>query len=57
MGCAITKYQATSWAQYLDLLYSRSETLYDLIPQAPLPSIDPAKPSVEVPIDGIVGSI
>ena len=49
--------QAVSWAQYLDLVYSQSKTLYDLIPQAPHPSTDPAKPPAEVPVDGIVGSI
>ena len=57
MGGAVTEEQAIIRAQYLDLVYSQSGTLYDLIPQAPRPSTDPAKPSVEVPIDGIVGSI
>ena len=57
MGSAITEEQTISQAQYLDLFYSQSGTLYDLIPQAPGPSTDPAKPPVEVPIDGIVGSI
>ena len=57
MGCAITEDEAISWAQYLDLVYSPSETLYDLIPQAPRPSTDPTKPPAETPIDGIVGSI
>ena len=57
MGGAITEEQSISRAQYLDLVYSQSETLYDLIPQAPCPSTDLAKPSVEVPVDGIVGSI
>ena len=57
MGSAITKSQAISWAQYLDLVYSQSGTLYDLITQAPHPSTDPAKPPTEVPVDGIVGSI
>ena len=28
-----------------------------MIPQAPRPSTDPAKPQAEVPVDGIVGSI
>ena len=57
MGGAITEEQAISQAQYLDLVYSQYGTLYDLIPQAPRPSTDPAKPLVEVPVDGIVGSI
>ena len=57
MGSAVTEEQAISWAQYLDLVYSQSRTLYDLIPQAPRPSIDPSQPPTEVPVDGIVGSI
>ena len=57
MGGVVTKYQAISQAQYLDLVYSQSGTLYDLIPQAPRPSTDPAKPPTEVPIDGIAGPI
>ena len=40
-----------------DLVYSQSGTLYDLIPQVPRPSIDPAKPLAEVPIDKNTGSI
>ena len=57
MGGVVTEEKDISQAQYLDLVYSQSGTLYDLIPQAPRPSIDPAKPSTEVPIDRIVGSI
>ena len=57
MGGAFTEEQAISRAQYLDLVYSQFRTLYDLIPQAPHPSTDPAKPPTEVPVDGIVGSI
>ena len=57
MGGVVTEEQAISWAQYLDLEYSQSGTLYDLIPQAPRPSTDPAKPLAETLFDGIVGSI
>ena len=57
MGGVVTKEQAISRAQYLDLVYSQFGTLSDLIPQAPHPSTDPAKPPVENPIDGVVGSI
>ena len=32
MGGAVTEEQAISHAQYLDLVYSQSGTLYDLIP-------------------------
>ena len=57
MGSAITEERAISRAHHLELVYSQSGTLYDLIPQAPCPSTDPSKPLVEVPVDGIVGSI
>ena len=57
MGSAVTEEQAISRAQYLDLVYSQSGTLYYLIPQAPHPSTDPAKPPAKNPVDGIVGSI
>ena len=57
MGSAVTKEHAISRAQYLELVYSHSRTLYDLIPQAPHPTTDLAKPPAEVPVDGIVGSI
>ena len=57
MGGVINEEKTISRAQYPDMVYSQSETLYDLIPQAPRPRTDPSKPPVEVPVDGIVGSI
>ena len=57
MGDVVTEEKAIGWAQYLDLVYSQSENLYDLIPQAPHPSKDPTKPPAENHVDGIVGSI
>ena len=57
MGGVVTEEQAISQAQYLDLVYSQSGTLYDLIPQAPRPITNPAKPRAEVPVDGVFGSI
>jgi hypothetical protein len=36
-------------AQYLDLVYSQSDTLYDLIPHAPHPSNDPSRPTSKIP--------
>ena len=50
MGGAVTKEQAISHAQYLDLVYSHSGTLYDLISHAPRPTTEP-------PADGILGSV
>ena len=57
MGGVVTEEHAISQAQYLDLVYSQSGTLYDLIPQAPHPNTDLAKTPVETPIDGVIGSI
>jgi hypothetical protein len=42
MGGAVTEEQAIARAQYLDLVYSQSGTLYDLIPNAPRASTNPA---------------
>ena len=57
MGGVVTKEQAISRAQYLDLVYSQYGTLYGLITQAPRPSTDSAKPPTETPVDGVIGSI
>ena len=57
MGDVVTKEQAISRGQYLDLVYSQSGTIYDLIPQAPHPSTDPTKPPTEVLVDGVVSLI
>ena len=57
MGGVFNEEQAISRAQYLDLVYSQSGTLYDLIPHAPQTTIDPSKPITETPTDGILGSV
>jgi len=57
MGGAITKEQAIACAQYLDLVYSQSGTLYDLIPHAPRPTTDPSQPSTKPSVDGLIGLI
>ena len=41
MGGVVTEEKEISRAQYLDLVYSQSGTLYDLIPNAPQPTNDP----------------
>jgi hypothetical protein len=38
MGGFVTEEQAISHAQYLDLVYSQTGTLYDLLPDTPCPS-------------------
>ena len=54
MGGAVTEEQVIIRDQYLDLVSSKSGTLYDLIPQAPHPSTDPAKPPAEVLLMGLL---
>ena len=57
MGGCITEEKAISHAQYLDLVYSQSGTLYKLLRNAPRPSSDPAtlKSPVVPPVDGVIG--
>ena len=43
MGGAVTEEKAISCMQYLDLVYSQSGTLYDLIPQAPIDHVHVGK--------------
>ena len=57
MGGVVTEEQVISRAQYLDLVYSKSSTLYDLIPHAPRPKIDPSRPATEPPNDDILGLV
>jgi hypothetical protein len=57
MGGVVTEEQAISRAQYLDLVYSQSGTLYNLIPNAPHPSNDPSKPPSDAHSDGVIGSL
>jgi hypothetical protein len=57
MGGVVIQDEAIARAQYLDLVYSQSVTLYELIPNAPHPSTDPLKPSSTSHIDGVIGSV
>ena len=57
MGGVVTEEHAISRARYLDLVYSKPETLYDLIPNASHPNTNPTKPPAKTPVDGVVGSI
>ena len=54
MGGVVTEEQAINRAQYLDLMYSQSGTLYDLIMNAPSPTNDPLRPIMEPLVDGLV---
>ena len=55
MGACVIKEQAIARAQYLDLVYSQSGTLYDILTNAPRlgTSKAPATPSV----DGVIGFV
>jgi hypothetical protein len=57
MGSMVTEEEAIARAQYLDLVYSQSGTLYELIPNATRPTNDPSKPSTASHADGVIGSI
>jgi hypothetical protein len=57
MGGVVTEEEAIARAQYLDLVYSQSSTLYELIPNATRANTDPSKPSSSSHADGIIGSV
>jgi len=52
-----TEEQAILHAQHLDLIFSQLDTLYDIIPNAPHPSIDPRQPHPGPHVNSVVGSI
>jgi hypothetical protein len=59
MGGVVTKEQAISRSQYLDLIYSQMGTLYDLLPDAPRPS-NSATSTTHVAshaADGVIGTL
>jgi hypothetical protein len=58
MGGVIIEEKVISCAQYLDLVYSQTGTLYDLIPDAPRPSTNPTPtpPVASHVVDGMIGN-
>ena len=44
-------------AQQLDLIYSQSGILYEIIPEAPRPTHDAEKPKPRPHVDGVVGFV
>jgi hypothetical protein len=58
MGGVVTEEQAISRAQYLDLVYSQTGTLYDLLPELPRPgtSSTSTTPAVSHAADGVIGT-
>jgi hypothetical protein len=57
MGGIVTEEQAIIRAQYLDFVYSQSDTLYDMIPNSPQSSNDQTKPTPGPHADGMIGPI
>jgi hypothetical protein len=57
MGGVVTEEEAIYLAQYLDLVYSQSSALYELIPNATHATNDPSKPSSTLHVDGVIGSV
>ena len=57
MGGAVTEEQAISRAHYLDLVYSQSGTLYDLLLNVALATTDPSKPLSSSHVDGVIGFV
>jgi hypothetical protein len=57
MGGVVTEEEAIARAQYLDLVYSQSGTLYELIPNATRATNNPSKPSSASHTDGVIGSV
>ena len=58
MGGVVMEEQAISRAQYLDLIYSQTRTLYDLLPELPHPgtSSTSTAPAVLHAVDGVIGT-
>jgi hypothetical protein len=57
MGGVVTEEEAIARAQYLDLVYSQSGTLYELIPNSTHATNDPSKPSSTSHENGVIGSV
>ena len=55
MGACVTKEQAIARAQYLDLVYSQSGTLYELLSDAP--QLGTSKTPETPFFDGIIGFV
>jgi hypothetical protein len=58
MGGVFTEEQAIIRSQYLDLVYSQTGTLYDLLPELPRPGISSTSnsPAASHAADGVIGT-
>ena len=57
MSGAVIEEDIIRCAQHLDLIYSQSGTLYDIIPQAPRPSNEKPRTAPGPHTDGVIGSV
>ena len=57
MSGAVTEEDFIRHAQHLDLIYSQSGTLYDIIPNAPRPSNDQPRTAPRPHANGVIGSV
>jgi hypothetical protein len=57
MGGTITEEETIAQNQYLDLVYSQSGTLYELLLNVAPANVDPSKSSSSSHADGVIGSI
>ena len=55
MGACVTEEKAIACAQYLDLVYSQSNTLYDYFPDAP--RLETSKASPTPSVDGVISFV
>jgi hypothetical protein len=53
----VTEEETIARAQYLDLVYSQSGTLYDFLSNASRANTDPSKPSSSSHADDVIGSV
>jgi hypothetical protein len=57
MSGAVTEEDVIRRAQHLDLIYSQSDTLYDIIPNAPRPSNNIPRTTPGPHADSVIGSV
>ena len=57
MSGAVIEEDVIKHAQHLDLIYSQSGTLYDIIPQAPRPSNDKPRTAPGPHADNVIGFV
>ena len=57
MSGAMNEEQLIYSSQQMDLIYSQSDTLYDLIPLVVRPASNPSRPSKGIHVDGVIGYV